>query len=364
MQKENLSQKHKDTKAQEGAIQIRIIDEESRLLWDSYVQGHPNHSPYQMFGWLQSVHQAYGHAVKHLAAIVDGKIVGILPAALFSIPFLGSSICSLPYCDTGGCLADSEEIKFSLEKKATELKLSIGAKRIEYRERGIVLEGEDLKNKKVSMLLSLPDNADILMAGFKSKLRSQIRKAEKNGLDFELGLRTKLIDEFYQIISKNMLRLGSPVHSKKWYYSICREYETNCVISIVRKQNKAVGGGLILFSKDQACIPWASTLAEYNNLSPNMLLYWSLLKYSVEHGCKQFDFGRSTYNEGTFKFKQQWGASPVPLNWHTDEPIDTKPLATNARTRTIRNLMEKMWRKMPLSVANFMGPQMRKYVSL
>ena len=318
-----------------------------------------------MFAWLQAVHKAYKHPVKHIAASIDNKIVGVLPVVLFSVPLRGSSICSLPYCDIGGCLADSEEIKLSLEKKAVELKSSTGAKRVEYRERSIALENEDLNDRKVNMLLSLPDNPDTLMSGFKSKLRSQIKKAEKNGLNYELGLQPKLIDEFYQIISENMLRLGSPIHSKKWYDSICREYGSNCIISIVRKEEKAVGGGLILFSKDQACIPWASTLAEYNKLSPNMLLYWSVLKCSIENGCKQFDFGRSTYNEGTFKFKQQWGAAPVLLNWRTDASENTtEPLATNAKTGTLRRLMESTWRKMPLSVANFIGPKMRKYISL
>ena len=345
-------------------MDIRVVDEQSRFLWDSYVQTHPDHSPYHMFAWLQAVNQAYKHPVRHLAATVDNKIVGVLPVVLFSVPLRGSSICSLPYCDIGGCLADSEEIKMSLKEKAIELKSSTGSKNVEYRERSIALKDESLDNKKVSMLLSLPDNPDNLMSGFKSKLRSQIRKAEKNGLNYELGLQPQLIDEFYQILSKNMLRLGSPVHSKKWYDSICREYESNCIISIVRNQEKAIASGLILFSGDQACIPWASTLSEYNKLSPNMLLYWSLLKCSIENGCKQFDFGRSTYNEGTFKFKQQWGASPVPLNWHTEEIKDTTGPLTNSKTGAFRKLFESTWRKMPLSAANLIGPQIRKYISL
>ena len=345
-------------------IDIRVVDEQSRPLWDSYVQKHPDHSPYHMFAWPQAVNKAYKHPVKHFAAIIDNNIVGVLPVVLFSIPLLGSSICSLPYCDIGGCLADTKEIKLSLETKAAELKSSIGAKSTEYRERGIEPKDDsDLNNKKVSMLLSLPDDADTLMSGFKSKLRSQIRKAEKNGLEYELGLQPKLIDEFYQILSKNMLRLGSPVHSKKFYHSICQEYDQNCIISIVRKQEKAIGGGLILFSKDKVCIPWASTLVEYNNLSPNMLLYWSLLKYSTEHGCRKFDFGRSTYNEGTFKFKQQWGALPVPLNWRTDNQTESKT-SKNTKTGGVRRLVESTWRKMPLPLANFIGPQIRKYISL
>jgi hypothetical protein len=30
---------------------------------------------------------------------------------------------------------------------------------------------------------------------------------------------------------------------------------------------------------------------------------------------KSFDFGRSTMNEGTYKFKKQWGCEPTQLHW-------------------------------------------------
>jgi hypothetical protein len=42
---------------------------------------------------------------------------------------------------------------------------------------------------------------------------------------------------------------------------------------------------------------------------------WSMLEGAAARGCTTFDFGRSTPNEGTYKFKEQWGASPVPLYW-------------------------------------------------
>ncbi|MEZ5583585.1 MAG: GNAT family N-acetyltransferase [Candidatus Competibacteraceae bacterium] len=63
-------------------------------------------------------------------------------------------------------------------------------------------------------------------------------------------------------------------------------------------------------------IPWASSLRKYNSLSPNMLLYWSVLEFACKKGYRIFDFGRSTPGEGTYRFKEQWGAKPVQLYWH------------------------------------------------
>ena len=61
--------------------------------------------------------------------------------------------------------------------------------------------------------------------------------------------------------------------------------------------------------------PWASSLRQYSKYSPNMLLYWKMLEFACDNGFNYFDFGRSSLDEGTYKFKKQWGASPVPLPW-------------------------------------------------
>jgi lipid II:glycine glycyltransferase (peptidoglycan interpeptide bridge formation enzyme) len=203
------------------------------------------------------------------------------------------------------------------------------------------------------------------MAGFKSKLRSQIRKAEKNGLTCVVANSQTQIDDFYQIFAINMRKLGSPVHSKEWFENLFKHYSQYIVLSVVYSDKVPVGAGIVLCSANKAAIPWASTVAEYNKLSPNMMLYWSLLEHVSNLGCKEFDFGRSTYDEGTYKFKRQWGAEPVPLAW-SNLVLSTTTLTENSADNVsqIRSLVEKVWAKLPLSVTTLVGPKIRKHISL
>ncbi len=343
---------------------ITIMSASDSTLWDQYVQKHNGHSPYHLFAWLAAVEEAYSHKVFYLVAKYNSKIVGVLPLVNIRIPFKGASLCSLPFCDVGGCLADNSEVHAALEQKATELKGQLNAKSIEYRERAEISDDTQFEGRKVSMLLPLPATSDELFSGFKSKLRSQIRKAEKNGLTYELGTEQQFIDEFYAVFSENMLRLGSPVHSKKWIESICEQFKDQCIITVVKLDGVPVGAGIVLFSNDKACIPWASTRAEYNRLSPNMMLYWALLKFVTDHGCKEFDFGRSTFNEGTFRFKQQWGAKPTLLEWRDDTSQPDSQMGSAPSTSSLKSLVEKVWKKLPLAVANTIGPKLRRYISL
>jgi FemAB-related protein (PEP-CTERM system-associated) len=220
---------------------------------------------------------------------------------------------------------------------------------------------------KVRMLLSLPASADELMAQFKSKLRSQIRKAEKNGLSYKIiatpQTDTQALNDFYAVIAENMRLLGSPVHSKKWYREVLACYGEHVYLALVEFEGIVVGAALVITTNNKAVIPWASTRADYNRLAPNMLLYWAVLSEAANRGMQEFDFGRSTVGEGTYNFKKQWGCLPQALNWQVYKN-GTIQMAEHIKKSSDREIVEKVWRKLPLALTNNLGPKVRKYISL
>lgn len=366
-------------------VNIRRASSCDQQTWDDYVNQHNHHSPYHLFCWQQAVTEAYHHSGYYLIAekITNNKskIVGVLPLIVFKKPLSKPSLCALPFCDVGGVLADDSSIAELLISESKIIGKSLQAKFIEIRSTKVSqsqLEKEKTpenkasseNNGKVSMLMSLPEDSELLFASFKSKLRSQIRKAEKNGLHYKIGSDKTMLDDFYQVFSHNMKALGSPVHAKQWFESLLEYYQEKMVISIVYKNEIPIGGGIVLIAANKAAIPWASTKAEFNRLSPNMMLYWSLLKHLSDNGITEFDFGRSSYGEGTFKFKQQWGALPAPLDWHTlqlctdHSNVNTEKAANNTSSGKLREIIESIWRKLPLKVTILLGPKIRKYISL
>ena len=94
-----------------------------------------------------------------------------------------------------------------------------------------------------------------------------------------------------------------------------------------------------------------------------MLLYWSILKHVTDNGCNRFDFGRSTYDEGTYRFKLQWGAEPIPLEWSSYAPSGAEYDIQSGHS-IFRPIVEKIWQRLPLSIANSLGPLVRKHISL
>jgi FemAB-related protein (PEP-CTERM system-associated) len=350
-------------------MKIRIAVAGDQATWDEYVDGHNNATPYHRFAWLLSIEQAYQHQNMSLLAFNDDTLVGVLPCIKMQKPFSKPSYCALPFCDLGFGLANDPSILKALQSEALALLQHEGGNSFDYRDSVNASPGDELAGKKVRMVLPLPGSSEALMAGFKSKLRSQIRKAEKNGLTCVIANSQTQIDDFYQIFAINMRKLGSPVHSKKWFECLFNNYAQHIYLSVIYSDAVPVGAGIVLRTGNKVAIPWASTVAEYNKLAPNMMLYWSLLEHVSNLGCTEFDFGRSTYDEGTYKFKRQWGAEPVPLAWSnlfSNLALSETTMAKKniANVNKIRALVEKTWSKLPLGITTTLGPKIRKHISL
>jgi FemAB-related protein (PEP-CTERM system-associated) len=352
-------------------MNITMAVTSDKAAWDKYVDGHNAATPYHRFAWLLSIEQAYQHKNVSLLAFNGDEVVGVLPCIKMQRPFSKVSYCALPFCDLGFGLANDPSILKALQSEALALLKSEGGNTFDYRDSFNTKPTDELLGKKVRMVLPLPGSSEALLAGFKSKLRSQIRKAKKNGLTCEIANSQTQIDDFYQIFAINMRKLGSPVHSKKWFECLFKNYAQQSILSVVYSDKVPVGAGIVLRTANKVAIPWASTVAEYNKLAPNMMLYWSLLEHVCNLGCKEFDFGRSTYDEGTYKFKRQWGAEPVPLAW-SDLVQNLAPNQTTTditstssdNVNQIRALVEKTWSKLPLGVTTTLGPKIRKHISL
>ncbi|BBO67290.1 hypothetical protein DSCA_12200 [Desulfosarcina alkanivorans] len=349
-------------------LKIRLAKLSDQKYWDEYVLNHSKGSPYHLFAWKKAVESSYKHPTFYLMAIKDRKIVGVLPFVNIRIlPFINNMV-SLPFCDIGCCLADNLEIQDFLIYQAIQLKKSVKAYSLNFRGKlyhntEMHLQLEELNTGKVRMILDLPDSADKLLSSFKSKLRSQVRKAEKNGVTFRWGSLPDM-DAAYNVFSRNMRELGSPVHSKFFLKAVLMNYGDRAKLGLAQFQGKTIGMGIILLGGEGVSIPWASTLRDYNRLGPNMLLYLNFLQYSADNGYSFFDFGRSSEGEGTYKFKKQWGAFPKPLVWYEyigNGKDENKPSSTDSRKREIA---AAIWQKLPLGVANTIGPHIRKYISL
>lgn len=384
---------------------VAHLKDHQHHLWADYVMNHPHGSLYHLPEWKNCIERAYGHRTYCLMGVEERKhadpndtdapisgheahqpltIRGIVPLVHIRHFLFGNSLISMPFCDLGGILADDEEAEETLLAGAIQLGYELKAARIELRHtrplqcleklahgRADGLNSEDPSrphpkctavSDKVRLLLPLPDSSEVLMKSFRSKLRSQIKKPLKQGMTTRIG-GLELLDDFYNVFLVNMRDLGSPVHSKKLVAAFLDEFSSKSRIVAVYKDGRPLAASVIVGFKDTLANPWASSLREYSSLSPNMLLYWSMLEYGCDNHFARFDFGRSSLHESTYKFKKQWGAEPQTLYWHHVALGGTSMENGRSEKDTYRMAIE-YWKKLPVPVTKVLGPPLRRYIGL
>jgi len=349
-------------RSDEAGAPTRVAICTDAAAWDEYVAAHPDGFGSHEWAWREIFERVFGHTCHYLAARAEsGKIAGVLPIVEIRSLLFGRSMTSLPFLNFGGVLAASDAVARQLLASAGELARSRGCRHVELRHIGRVFDHLPCRQHKVTMRLGLcsagasaPASAD-LWDRIDRKARNQVRKAQKSNLTVERG-GVDLVPAFYQVFSRNMRDLGTPVYPARLFDAIMRRFPERARIIIVRLAGVPIAAGLTIRTREMVEIPWASSIRDYNHLCPNHLLYWHALETAVAEGAEVFDFGRSTPGEGTFKFKEQWGASPVQLNWEYwlapgGEIPDHSP--KNPRLQ----LAIEAWKRLPIPVANLIGPR-------
>jgi len=335
---------------------IRLYNEVDRNQWDRFVMASNTSNCYHLIGWKDVIEKSFGHKTYYiLSEDREKKINGILPLVRLKSILFGDFMISLPYFNYGGICADNKEISDQLLKESIDIAKSENVEHIEFRETSLLDKGLSVKTTKVSMMFDLPPEAEELWNSLGSKLRSQIRRPIKEGMYSKIGGMEEL-DSFYEVFSINMRDLGTPVYPKVFFKNVLKAFPTTSrICTVYSKEGQPVASGFVIGFKEKLEIPWASSLRDYNRYSPNMLLYWCLLKFACENRYKVFDFGRCTRDQGTYKFKEQWGAKPVPLYWYY-WMRNGGPLPNFSPENPKYGTAINIWKRLPVGLTRLIGP--------
>jgi FemAB-related protein (PEP-CTERM system-associated) len=305
--------------------------------------------------WLRVLQEGLRHEPFYIVAQVDGRARGVLPLAFVRSRFFGSFLVGLPYLNLGGVLATDEGAATALIDRAVELadELDVHYLELRHERRWSHSALTQELTSKVHMRLALAGKAGDLWDALSSKVRSQVRKATKNGVTICWG-QEDLLSDFYEVFSRNMRDLGTPVFSPRLFQSMMRHFGHDAEVCIARCGRHAVAGGVLIHGRGVCDVPSASSLRSCNHLNGNMLLYWSLLERAMERGQRVFDFGRCSVDSPTFKFKRQWGAVPHPTTWQYYVRHGNPQAMRPDNLRNQRRIAT--WKRLPVWLTRLIGP--------
>jgi serine/alanine adding enzyme len=332
-------------------VRVSIAAPGDRDSWESFVNARGDAAGYHAWDWQRVFTRAFGHECVYLMARSGARVEGILPLVQIKSLIFGNTLTSLPFLNYGGVMADTTNAAEALVQTAGEEARRRRCGHVELRHVEPQFPARPCKRHKVSMRLGLGGQ---LWDGLDRKVRNQIRKAEKSGLVVERG-GEELVGDFYTVFARNMRDLGTPVYSRRLFEEVLRTFPDRSQLHIVRLNREPVAAGFTYRTGQMVQLPWASSIREFNSLCPNVLLYWDAIQYAHAAGAPVFDMGRSTPGEGTFKFKAQWGAAPVPLHWEY-QLLAPGEMPNVSPANPKFQLAIAVWQKLPLSLTTRVGP--------
>jgi serine/alanine adding enzyme len=320
--------------------------------WDAYVRATPQSTFCHLAGWREIMSDVLGHEFFSLVACDDaGAWLGVLPFVRVRSPLFGHFLVSMPFLNAGGPIGADNAVGALLNWSLAEARRS-GADLLELRSRTPVSGDIRRSDRKITVHRALPAEEAMLWKSFPAKLRSQIRRPQKEGFDVRFGLDQR--EAFYDVFTRDMRSLGTPVLPGALFERLATVFPSEVEFGVVYRGGQPIAAGCGFVWRNEFEMVWASSLKEYRRQAPNMLLYWSFMQRMIAQGIGVFDFGRCTPGGNTHAFKRQWGGVDVALPWAQWSRGDVT--ATPSPTRPMFRAAAACWRRLPLAVTNRLGP--------
>lgn len=327
--------------------------------WDEFVRGQDGWSHFHLLGWKAVIKRVFGHECIYLAARDEaGHMAGVLPMVRVRSRLFGHYLVSMPFVNYGGPLGSDTAVA-ALVAHAATLARRDNVKLLEFRSRVPLRVALPVSHRKVTVLLELPrGNTDMLWRSLDAKVRSQVRRPQKEGVTVQFGLDQ--VGPFFEVFSHHMRDLGTPTQPRRLFEMLAEVFPEDVWFGCAYAGGRPIAAGCGLRWDSEFEMTWAAALSEHKRIAPNMLLYWSFMERAVAEGVGTFNFGRCTPDSGTHRFKRQWGSRDEPLWWY-DLPAEGG-VTTPSPTDTSYAWGPRIWKRLPVSVATALGPTIVRYI--
>jgi FemAB-related protein (PEP-CTERM system-associated) len=328
-------------------------DAANNARWDAFVLACPDATFFHRAGWQRVLRETMRHDTHFLYAERDGAVVGVLPLAHVRSVLFGNSLVGLPFTVYGGVAAAEEDAASALEAQADALARSLGVAHLELRHVKQRHADWPSQNLYVTFRKALLPDEEGNMLAIPRKQRAMVRKGIKNGLASVIDADAS---RFFALYADNVHRHGTPALPRRYFEALLAEFGAQAeVLTVESPAGKPLSSVLSFYFRDEVLPYYAGDDVAARDLAANDFKYWELMRRACARGLKVFDYGRSKQGTGPYAFKKNWGFEPQPLSY---EYVLYKRdgIPQNNPNNPKYQLLIKTWRKLPLSVVNWLGP--------
>ena len=321
--------------------------------WDAFVAACPEATFFHRSEWQGILEDVFRHKTHYLYAERSGDVLAILPMAHVRSLLFGKALVSLPFAVYGGIASIDAEATALLVREAQTLARQLGVDHLELRHTTSRNPDWPTQDLYVTFRKEILADEEANLLAIPSKQRAMVRKGIANGLTSTVDAD---VGKFFSLYADNVHRHGTPALPRRYFERLAATFGRDCeVLTVSGPDGRLLSGVLSFFFRDEILPYYAGDDSAARNLAANDFKYWELMRMACQRGIKVFDYGRSKQGTGSYSFKKNWGFEPQPLFYEyclyrSDSIPQNNP--SNAKYK----LMIEGWRRMPIALANWLGP--------
>lgn len=307
--------------------------------------------------WLAAVAAGTGQAACGLITERGGAITGWLPLTELHSSIFGRALVSSGFAVGGGVLADSEANAFQLASAAEELALRRSCASVELRGGTMPWHWAVRTDSHCGFIAPLATDDDAQLLAIPRKQRAEVRKGLQMDYTVSVGRAEADRAAHYAVYAESVRNLGTPVFPRALFDAVLDRMDGD--ILTIHHNGQPVASVLSLYHGGAVLPYWGGGIFAARALRANDVMYYELMRHARQRGCSAFDFGRSKTGSGAYHFKRNWGFEAQPLSyasWTAPGHVarDADPTSQKHAARIAA------WKRLPLSVANRLGPWIAK----
>lgn len=305
--------------------------------------------------WLAAVEASTGQRAAGLVCERMGVITGWLPLTEVRSVLFGKALVSSGFAVGGGIIADSPEAARALAAMAEDHAGAGGFSGIELRGGPIPEHWDAWDHRHSGFERSLAGDDEAELVAIPRKARAEVRKGLGFGHRVTIGRGREDLAAHYACYSASMRNLGTPVFPRVLFAAMLEAFADSSDILTVWDGERPLASVLSFYHNGAVMPFWGGGVFAAREARANEVMYYELMRHARRQGMQRFDFGRSKTGSGPYAFKKNWGFAPQPLTYGA-WTVPGQPARNIDPTDASYSRKIELWKKLPLPLANTLGP--------
>ena len=313
--------------------------------------------------WARVLSKAYGFDPVYMGRLDGEGLSGLFAVMDVRSAITGKRGVGLPFSDECPLLCTDRSVGIALLGEMISLGKKLGWRYLEWR------GGEGYHSSAFPSMVYASHTIDLtlgergLLKSFRDSTRRNIKKAQREGIEVQVGRELESLLTFYRLQCLTRKRHGLPSQPWSFFEAFWEEVlEPEKGFLVVGTQGgKPVASAVFVICGKKAHYKYGASSDEALSTRANNLVMWEGIKQCVKRGCTELSLGRTEFsNRGLLQFKRGWGGKESSIPYFRYDLKRDEFLASKAMER---NPLNRIFSRLPVSLLKVTGAFLYRHMA-